>query len=607
MCGISGIINWGNRFTKNMLSLHLLSMSDMMIHRGPDDAGLWIDDNAFCALAHRRLSIIDLTKEGRQPMSNEDESIWVTFNGEIYNYKRLREKLTSAGHVFKSHSDSEVLPHLFENMDGNIVKQLDGMFAFAAWQPETRRLILARDPFGKKPLYYSEGDGWFAFSSELKALKAIPDFDKTIDRDALSSYLLLQYVQAPKTIFSGAKKLPPGHFLEADFSKGKPTFRVTAYENYKAKESNISENFVQTSKKLEEIIVDAVEKRLVADVPLGAFLSGGVDSALVTAIASNILGKKLSTFTIGFEGVKVSEHHAAREIANYLGTDHHEKILKPDAVSLVREIAHRLDEPNGDSSCLPTLLLSQYASQHIKVAVSGDGGDEMFGGYGRYRDTLNEAANWQFRILRSLHLKKFWTPASAYLSSRWLIFQPEQVKYLMGEIPDFTKLLLENWESQLNDKSVPLIHRMRNIDVHSYLPGAVLAKVDRMSMQASLEVRCPLLDENISKLSQQLNTEHLWSPPNETKLILKKIASKYLPEQWMNRPKLGFGLPANAWSHNEVLDLANNIIISNDSQLMKYLAPDALKQFILRQSDKNYFSIYQLWPLLIMEEWLRNN
>lgn len=606
MCGIAGIINWANRFNQNELTHNLLAIRDSMIYRGPDDAGIWVDDNAFCALGHRRLSIIDLTVDGRQPMSNEDESVWVTFNGEIYNYQKLKEKLSSEGHIFRSHSDSEVLPHLFERMNGDVVKELDGMFAFAAWHPKTKRLILARDPFGKKPLYYSEGDGWFAFASELKALKSMPGFDMEIDRDALSSYLLLQYVQAPKTILSGAKKLPPGHYLEADFSKDKPSLRIIAYENYRAKETKVTESFERLTDNLEELVIQAVEKRLISDVPLGSFLSGGVDSALVTAIATKALGKKLKTFTIGFDGVSDSEHVAAREIADYLGTDHHEKLLKPDAVSMVVEIAKRLDEPNGDSSCLPTLLLSQFAKEYVTVALSGDGGDEMFGGYGRYRDTLNEEGDWKARILRSLGLKNSWSPDFAYLSSRLFTFQPEQVQSLMGGMPDYTASILDDWKIQLNDNSIPLMHRMRNIDVHSYLPGAVLAKVDRMSMQASLEVRCPLLDFKISNFSQKLNTEHCWQSPNGTKKILKELASKYLPAEWMNRPKLGFGLPSNAWSQNQILDLANNVLVGNDSQLIKYLDEDEMKRLILKQSDSNFFSIYQLWPLLIMEEWLRN-
>jgi len=608
MCGIAGLIDWGAGFGREKLASIALEMRDSMTHRGPDDAGIWVNDSGNCALAHRRLSIIDLSADGKQPMCNEDGTIWVTFNGEIYNFQQLRTQLIAEGHCFRSHTDSEVLPHLFEKMEPEYLELLDGMFAFAAWNEREKRLLLARDPFGEKPLYFSEGPGWFAFSSELKALRSVPSFDASVDREALSLYLLLQYVPAPQTIFSGARKLPPGHYLEADFSQeGAPKIRIAQYARFCPTEPSTKPDRVREVDQLGEIVVEAVEKRLVSDVPLGAFLSGGVDSSLVAAIATKELGRKLKTFTIGFEGSSDSEHIAAREIADHLGTDHYERILKPDAIALVDEIASRLDEPNGDSSCLPTLLLCQHAREHVTVALSGDGGDEMFGGYGRYRDTLNEEGGWARRFLRRTGLGGGWRASAVYLSPRWLIFQPEQVNALVRGMPDRVRQILQEWEVLLDDPRSPLLDRMRNLDTMTYMPGAVLAKFDRMSMQVSLEVRCPLLDSKLARFAETLSVDSCWKPPGETKRILKQLASRYLPEEWMNRRKLGFGLPANAWSKEEVLSLSNELLLGTNSKLRDYVDPSVLEKMVAKQAEDNCFSIYQVWPLLILEAWLRKN
>ncbi|HEU4683248.1 MAG TPA: asparagine synthase (glutamine-hydrolyzing), partial [Nitrospira sp.] len=409
MCGIAGLIDRGAGFGRTRLMEIVTRMRETMVHRGPDDAGLWTDEAGVCALAHRRLSILDLSPEGRQPMTNHDGSVVVTFNGEIYNFKAIRAVLEEKGHSFRSQSDTEILPYLFETMDPRHIDELDGMFAFGVWHRLTRRLLLARDPFGKKPLYYAEGPGWFAFASELQALRCVPGFDDTIDRDALAFYFLLQYVPAPWTIFRGAKKLAPGSYLLTDCADDAASdIRVCRHWAFRAKESAFlgQRSPDKTVEDLRKVVLDAVEKRLISDVPLGAFLSGGVDSSLVVAMMTRELGHKVKTFSIGFEGTDETEHLMAREVAAYLGTDHHEQILKPNAVSLVPDIAAMLDEPNGDSSCLPTFLLCQYTRQFVTVALSGDGGDEMFGGYGRYRDTLLEASDWMGRLRRSIRTRR---------------------------------------------------------------------------------------------------------------------------------------------------------------------------------------------------------
>ncbi len=608
MCAIAGVVCAPGHFSADQLERIVTAMRDRMVHRGPDDAGVWVDPDGGCALAHRRLSIIDLSAEGRQPMGNEDGSVQVTFNGEIYNFQTLREELIRDGHRFHSQTDSEVLPHLFEAMDPARLNDLDGMFGFAVWHRARRRLLLARDPFGKKPLYYARGEGWLAFASELQALACVPGFDPAIDRDAIALYLLLQYVPAPFSIYRAARKLLPGSFLEvdvtaADCAQGPPTrwFSFNAIEP----SAHGGPSFDERIEQVRPLILAAVRKRLISDVPLGAFLSGGVDSGLVAAMVTQELGVPLKTFSIGFAGTDESEHVYAREVARHLGTEHHEDILQPDALQLVQEIAARLDEPNGDSSCLPTYLLCRYTREHVTVALSGDGGDELFGGYGRYRDTLNEQGSRFDRLKRMLRNRRGYQPADGYLSPRWLMFQPEQVDTLVGGVSAEVQAILRDWRERLNDSRQPLLHRMRNLDAETYMPGAVLAKVDRMSMQVALEVRCPLLDRDVAAYAQGLPASACWRPPAETKRLLKALTERYLPRAWLDRPKQGFGLPSNAWSQESMMKLARDLLDTPDSHLGELLAPGALHQVVERQAQPGCFSIYQLWPLLILELWLR--
>ncbi|NCA71007.1 MAG: asparagine synthase (glutamine-hydrolyzing) [Sphingobacteriia bacterium] len=608
MCGIAGLLTTPGLWDRTDLEAIVRAMRDTMVHRGPDAAGVWLDPAGGCALGHRRLSIIDLSDEGRQPMGNADGSVQVTFNGEIYNHESLRADLIAQGHRLHSRTDTEVIPHLLQDFDIEQVDRLDGMFAFGLWHRPSRRLLLARDPFGKKPLYYAQGPGWFAFASELQALTRVPGFDPTIDHEALAYYLLLQYVPAPFSIYRSVRKLPPGSTLVVETADDR--LRVGephGYFRFEPREPSAlaAPSLAERTEALRERVLEAVRKRLMSDVPLGAFLSGGVDSALVAAMVTREIGRPLSTFSIGFAGTSETEHHYAREVADHLGTDHHEEILSPDALQLVHEIADRLDEPNGDSSCLPTYLLSRFTREHVTVALSGDGGDELFGGYGRYRDTLMEQGNWLQRQLRAVRTGRRYTPADAYLSPRWLIFQPEQIGGLTGGLPPAVAASLAHWRAALNDPAQPLLHRMRALDAATYLPGAVLPKVDRMSMQVSLEVRCPLLDRGVAELAHDLPLAACWDPPAETKRILKRLATRYLPAEWMHRRKMGFGLPSNTWSNQRTLQLARELLLSSDGRLRGLLDQQALARLVAQQARPEHFSVYQLWPLLILELWLR--
>ena len=577
MCGIAGIIDTGLGLGRDEIARLATAMRDTMVHRGPDDGATWVSDDGMVALAHRRLSIIDLRPEGRQPMSNEDGSVQVVFNGEIYN-------------------------HLAQ------CARLSGMFAFAAWNSRERKLILARDAFGKKPLYVAEGDGYFAFASELQALEALPFFERKVSRDAIAAYLLVQYVPTELAIYEGVAKIDAGEAVAIDFAeRGWERRSFYEFEPRRAIEADLTPD--EAKSRLRTLVREAVEKRLESDVPLGAFLSGGVDSSLVVAVMAKDFGRRVDTFSIGFDDPEATEHLFARETAHMLGTNHRDEVLSPDALSMLPEIASRLDEPNGDSSCLPTLLLSRFTRQFVTVALSGDGGDELFGGYGRYRDTLNETAadarGLLSRIALRLRGQRAATVADRYLSPRWLMFQPERVAELLGTpIPRGAAAEFGAWRALLSDKKRTPLQRMRALDAWTYMPGAVLPKVDRMSMQCSLEVRCPLLDKDLGAFAATLPDSLLWHPPQGTKWILKELAMEYLPREWMERRKMGFGLPTRCWSQPALLALAEGSL-GRDAALRDHLDGDALDRFVEEQRNPNLFSIYRLWPMLILELWLR--
>jgi asparagine synthase (glutamine-hydrolysing) len=628
MCGICGIVDPTQRISREELGLVVVRMRDELVHRGPDDAGVWLsppDGGPTVALGHRRLSIIDLSPEGRQPMGNEDDAVQVVFNGEIYGFRALRRELEAQGHRFRTRTDTEVLAHLFEScsLEGMATRidALDGMFAFAAWNTKERRLLLARDAFGKKPLYWCHRDGLVAFASELRCFRHLPGFTRTLDEEALAEYLLVQYCHAPRTIYRDVRKVEPGCFVLADFSavgeggsRGVSAIvhlgRHWSFEARGPARAALGVSLDEEADALQALIVEAVRKRLMSDVPLGAFLSGGVDSSLVVAVMRKDLGREVESFSIGFSDTEDTEHEFARQTAQLLGTTHRDDVLRPDVMSLVHAIAEGLDEPNGDSSCLPTWLLCRHARQHVTVALSGDGGDELFGGYGRYRDTLNEFASRLERLKLTLRGRRGARASDLYLSPRWLIWQPEDVAELLtgrrdGPLPAAAAEDLGAWRRLLDDGALPLMHRMRALDATTYMPGAVLAKVDRMSMQHSLEVRCPLLDKAVARFAMGLSADSCWRPPTETKRILKHVAGRYLPAAWMHRRKMGFGVPANAWSPKPFIDLARGLLLSDDALSLRTLDRQALQRRIDQMEQPGCFSIYRLWPLVILELWLR--
>lgn len=608
MCGIVGVVALENTPDSRQLAGLVRRMADLQAHRGPDDSGVWVDAAAGLALGHRRLSVIDLRPEGRQPMGAPGCRVMVTFNGEIYNFQSIRARLEARGCRFNSRSDTEILPHLFDGLDPSALSQLVGMFAFAVWNPDRRRLMLARDAFGKKPLYIYDDGSTFAFASEIQSFYALERFDDTVDADAVAEYLMLGYLPGPRTIYRKVRMLPAGSWATFAFEDGRAEqVDAGAFFQFHARPApalaGVDRRVVKD--RLRSLLVEAVERRLITDVPLGAFLSGGVDSALVCALVRRELGRELDTFSIGFEGSAESEHEQAREIAGHLGTRHHDRMLAPEGLGMMDHIAGVLDQPNGDSSCLPTWLLCQFAREQVTVCLSGDGGDELFGGYGRYRDTLNDLADPQRIAAMGLGIApEKARPSDVYMSLRWHIWLPSQARSLMGGLSSGVEQLVESWRAVLDDPADPALHRMRNIDTWLYMPGAVLAKVDRMSMQHALEVRCPLLDRDFATYAMGLHEQDCWIAPATTKSILKEIASEYLPRDWMYRSKKGFGLPSQAWSAGAILGQCRDALQAPGARIRTLLDPSALDATIAHQSQPGCFSIYQLWPLLILQKWL---
>ncbi len=531
-------------------------------------------------------------------MISPDEQYVLTFNGEIYNFSELRLELEAQGETFRSRSDTEVLLKGLMRYEQALLPKLDAMFAFGFYDVGKRELLLARDIFGEKPLYYVDTPDYFAFASELHALTRLPDFDPSIDDEAIGTYLSLQYVACPQSIYRACRKLPPGHWLVLDATG---TIVMEPYFSFSTSPNQTSGRPLDDlADELESLLITSVRRRLISDVPLGAFLSGGVDSATIAAIATRKLGIDLKTYSIGFEGQPDSEHHDARAIAHHLGTDHHEKVLTPDALSLANHIGEVLDEPNADTSCLPTYLVSQFARESVTVAMSGDGGDELFGGYGRYFVTVDE---WQRKRDGSRALD-WWRAGDVYLSNRILVFPDEELQKLFRPLPGGIAGYLERSRKAIAADTRPLLNVLREFDAATYMPGAVLAKVDRMSMQHSLEVRAPLLGIDIAKFAMKLAADDCYSD-GQGKLVLKRVASRYLPPDWMSRPKRGFGLPMNLWSSEILLPALRSLALARDSRLHEWIAPDRLHAFV--DDLTREFHPYRAWSLFILESWLRTH
>ena len=598
MCGIAGLIDQSGWLSPEAMRDIATRMAHAMTHRGPDDFGVWIDPTGYCALSHRRLSIIDTSSAGHQPMHSTDGRACITFGGELYNFQELRAELESQGHRFRTRTDTEVLMDVVRTYGAGAFAKMDGMYSFGLFLEDQRKLILARDPFGEKPLYYTSANGCFAFASEGHALAALPGFDTTIDEEALAQYLLLQYVPAPRSIYRAVKKLCPGEWLVLPHDD-LPVIR-RHFEFRPMGDPGQPRPLDDLADELEAILVRSIRRRVVSDVPLGAFLSGGVDSSLVVAIMSKVLGGGVKTFSIGFGRGAESEHAFGRRVAEHLGTDHHEKILKPNVVRLASVIGHALDEPNADTSCLPTYLLSQFARRKVTVALSGDGGDELFGGYEHYFSTLETAGRYESGDPNL----KYWSPGEEHVRAM-LVFSENEVRKLLGRMPPETSDWILSLKVRLNEDGMPLLSRLRMVDVATYMPGSILAKVDRMSMQHSLEVRSPLLSIEVAQFAERLHPATCYQG-GQGKLVLKQLGARYMPLEWLTRRKTGFGLPMFSWAKKKLLRLARGMLLDSGSTVQRLIGAGHMKR-LLAEQERGDASVRQLWSLLILETWLRSH
>lgn len=622
MCGICGIYNLnGQPVDKNLLK----KMNSTMVHRGPDDEGYYLKGSV--GLGHRRLSIIDLNT-GHQPIYNEDKTKVIVFNGEVYNFEELRKYLKKKGHQFRTKTDTEVLLHGYEEWGVECVNRFRGMFAFAIWDEKEKKLFLARDRLGIKPLYYYCDDSRLIFASEIKAILEVKDVSKDIDLEALSDYFSYGYVPEPKSIFRSIRKLPPGHFII--HSKQGTTMSQYWDLKFDPAESVSDDSFCDS---ILQILNESVQMRLISDVPFGAFLSGGIDSSLVVAIMSGLVTEPVQTNSVGFDRREYSELEYAQTTSKLFGTNHHEYVVNPDAVEIVNKLSWHYDEPFADSSSIPTYYVSNMTRKNVTVALSGDGGDENFAGYRRhYFDRLEN----QFRnvIPSSFRHLVIGTLAKVYPKADWLpqIFRAKTLLTNISHDPVFAyfntmsyfspamkenifsrdmKNELKGYDSievfrrhygRCNSKD-PLT-RTQYVDFKTYLVDDILTKVDRSSMANSLEVRVPLLDHKFVELVASIPS-HLKLKGKKSKYILKKAASRILPNTILNRKKMGFSIPVGNCMKNELKPLVYESLLGKECK-ERSLFNDKYIKWMWKQHLSGLRDFTRpLWCLLSFELWAK--
>lgn len=626
MCGIAGILELSDRGRVEVP--HLRRMAAELRHRGPDDEGVYVEPDGRCGLAFRRLSIIDVAG-GHQPLSNEDGTIWLAFNGEIYNFRDLRAELLAAGHVFKTHGDGEVLVHGYEQWNAGLLDRIAGMFAFAIWDQRAQRLFLARDRVGKKPLFYRNDGQRFLFASEAKAILALPGQARRLSPDALHEYLLFQYPVAPRTIYEGMAALPPGCTLTLSLKEQKPA-EPQRYWQPPAKSARWPGDYESAKAELGRLLTRAVEKRLIADVPLGAFLSGGIDSSIVVGLMRKLGVSPLRTFSIKFDDLRYDESAHAARVARHFQAEHHEHTVSPKAREILNTLAYHFDQPFGDSSAIPTYYVSKYTHESVTVALTGDGGDECFMGYDRYRGmrlaerlarlpagvrgAIARAARYLPRgraKTRSQRLYRFAselarTPERRYLG--WIgVFSPEQL--LDGYNPAFMESIrfsgpLDRYEDAFRAGNGSSAERANRLDFETYLPMDLLTKVDLASMACSLECRSPFLDHELVEFALSLPIE--WKLGRlGGKHILKDWARGLLPPEILSRPKMGFGVPVGEWFRGELREELRQFLLSTDSLCEKIFRANWLREMLDEHQSGRANHEHRLWVLYMLENWRR--
>lgn len=637
MCGIAGWINLTGRAQAFEAEATLRAMCDRIVHRGPDSEGLWLD--AKVALGMRRLSIIDL-KTGDQPVFNESKSIVVMMNGELYNYREVRQNLERKGHIFRTASDTEILPHLYEESGETLFEHINGMYAFSLWDSERGRLILARDRFGEKPLYYGVFGDNLIWASELKAILAHPAVSRQIDADALRHYVSFDYVPAPMSIFKGIHKLPAAHCLTVENgtveirrywdlcpSELRPT---AASSNGNRSKSHFAEKVVE----LRELVSDAVRMRLVSDVPLGILLSGGIDSSTVAAFAARHSDSKIRTFSIGFEEDSFDESRFARLVAKHIGSDHHEETLSAEkAGSLLPEIGRWLDEPLADPSLIPTYLLARFVRKSVTVALGGDGGDELFAGYPMYYAHRLAA---MYKLLPDVLRRGLIEPAIRRLpvSGRNLSFEFKAKRFIRGANLDdvarhhswfgsfapetHRELFTRDFLAETGDdiyagareaagrcRKRGIVEKMQYVDINFYLAEDILTKVDRAAMAVSLETRAPFLDPRIGEFAAGLPTEYKLRG-NKGKIILKEAARPLLPAEILHRPKKGFGIPVAIWLNGQLKPLVAELLDEERLRKQGIFNPEFVSRLVREHQSAAASHHKELWSLLVFQLWCDN-
>ena len=621
MCGIAGFVEPSRTtspFRPDESRALVHRMCDVIRHRGPDDEGVWVDEGV--ALGMRRLSIIDLST-GHQPIHNEDRTVWIVFNGEIYNFRELRLELEGAGHRFYTSTDTEVIVHAYEQWGKGAISRLRGMFGLAIWDTRSRTLLVARDRVGIKPLYYATTQGRLYFGSELKSLLEAPDLPRDLDAAALDHYLSFLYTPRDGSIFKSVRKLPPGHLMT--WADGR--LEIEQYWQMPATET-FAGSEEEAVHQLRAVLSDAVRSHMISDVPLGAFLSGGVDSSLVVGLMSELSSARVKTFSIGFDEPAFDELEHARRVADHFGTDHHEFVVQPDGVSILDRLIAHFDEPFADSSAIPTWYVSEMARRHVTVVLSGDGGDELFGGYDRYLPHPRVAAFDRFspRALRRLAAfaadrlphgargKNFLRHVGRNEQGRYLdairffgadekpaLLTPELRRAIDG--PDaetrmarhFARLAPLPWPSQ-----------MMRFDAETYLPEDILTKVDRMSMAHSIESRVPLLDNDVIAFAASLPAA-MKIKNGRRKHVLKEVAATLLPRDIIDRKKQGFGVPLGAWFRGHLRELFADTLLSPTAMQRGYFQPAFVNRIVTEHLKGTRDHTLRLWQLLVFERWNR--
>lgn len=632
MCGISGFYN--RHLCQDEAQQKVGLMLDAITHRGPDDFGIWCYEGV--SLGHRRLSIHDISAAGHQPMQSASGRYHIVFNGEIYNFEDLRKALP--GQMWRGGSDTEVMLAAFEHWGiDRAIRKFNGMFGFAVWDMQTQTLTLARDRFGEKPLYYFSQGNYFGFASELSAIEALDELDLSVDRSAVCRQLQTSYIPAPLTIYKEVKKLPPGTLVT--FQNGQLS-SVTAYwsmsDEIERAQSNRFNNEEEAIEALESELLKAVKLRMASDVPLGAFLSGGVDSSLVVALMQAQSNSPVNTFSIGFNVEGYNEAVFAKEVAEYLGTNHTEKYLNPsDALNIVPELGRMFDEPFSDASQIPTYMVSAIAKEKVTVCLSGDGGDELFSGYKRYQATPDIWRKINKFPCRSTFAKLIQTAPTSLLDKVFAFLSPLATKYgrkgAMGaklktlsgwlkaqSIEELYELSMTHWKNvnqmvigaeltSVWSPGVPnfseAIEQMMYQDSIAYLPGDILTKVDRTAMSVSLEGRIPLLDPQVFEAAWRLPM-NMKQRGSCGKWALKQVLYKYLPQEMMERPKMGFGVPIHNWLREELRDWAQDLLAPERLREQKLLNPELVQQSLTKHIAGEENNAAQLWDVLMLQSWL---